>query len=92
MAKGIPQNQGPPRRSFGPNVPVSEVDVPSWLTQLEDILERRIMWSDKVPMRPQIGIVRLVGRIDQIDDAALIRQNIQDVVQELEALKSFLGR
>jgi hypothetical protein len=67
----------------------SEVDVTSWANELEDILNGQTIWSENIPMRPQIQIVRLVGISTQISDADLIRQNVRQVVADLESIAAF---
>jgi hypothetical protein len=69
-----------------------QVDVDAWLGDLDSILERRVMWSPSVPMRPQMQIVRCIGLPTQLSDVSLIRQNIQQTVADLQPLVDFLGR
>lgn len=82
--------KNPPRRNLAPEVWANQVDVTKWVSELEDILERRKMWSVTVPMRPQMQIMRNVGLSDPPTDRVLIRENIQQVVYELEPLVAFL--
>jgi hypothetical protein len=64
----------------------SQVDARNWLSELEDILDGKLLWSENIPMRPQIQIIRLVGTSAQISDQELIRQNVRQVVMDLESL------
>ena len=70
----------------------NQVDLTTWVSELEDILERRKMWSSNAPMRPQIQVMRQVGLPSQLVESAYIRQNIHQVVHDLEPLVEFLGK
>jgi len=68
----------------------NQVDLTSWLSDLEDILEKRKKWSLDVPMRPQIQVMRQVSLLNQIMDSTIIGQNIKQIEQELKPLVNFL--
>lgn len=65
------------------------VELPKWISELEDILEKKKMWSPSIPMRPQFQIMRLVGLPIQLNDISLITQNIQQTVCDLQPLVDF---
>jgi hypothetical protein len=68
-----------------------QVELTIWINELEDILERKKMWSPSIPMRPQIQIMRLVGLPIQLNDRSLITQNIQQTVIDLQPLVDFFS-
>jgi hypothetical protein len=49
------------------------------------------MWKLDVPMRPQIQVMRLMGLPNDISNTALIKQNIQQTVLDLQPLVDFIG-
>ena len=84
--------KNPEIRYLSPRMWTYRVDMTEWLDELEEILERKKMWSTSVPMRPQVQIVRHVGLPNQLIDVSLIRQNIHQTVIDLQALVDFLGK
>ena len=81
--------KNPPREIITDPMWTNQVDFASWVNELEDILEKRKMWSQDVPMRPQIQIMRQVGLHNQILDSKLLSQNIKQIVEELGELVEF---
>ena len=69
-----------------------KVELKEWLSELEDILEKKKMWSSSIPIRPQIQIVRCVGLPMQLSDTVLITHNIEQTVLDLQLLVDFIGK
>jgi hypothetical protein len=69
-----------------------EVNFTEWFGELQDILEKKKMWSASAPMRPQIQITRHIGLPIQLTDLSLIKQNIQQTVFDLLPMVNFLGK
>ena len=84
--------KNPETRYLSPRMWTFQPDLTEWLTELEDILDRKKMWSQSIPIRPQIQIMRYIGLPDQLADDSLIRQNIQQTMLDLEPLVYFLGK
>jgi hypothetical protein len=82
----------PPTKYLTPVIWVDQVDLTKWMSDIEDILDKRKMWSSKVPMRPQLSIMRQVGAISQVFDSVILHQSIQKIVDELDPLIAFLGK
>ncbi len=57
--------RNPKVRVLSKPIPAEQVDVNLWITELEDILEKRKGWSSSVAMRPQIQIVQQVALSNQ---------------------------
>lgn len=83
--------KNPEIRFLAPKTWTFQVNPAEWLVELEDILEKRKMWSSNVPMRPQIQIMRRVGLPIQLTDKPLIKKNIHQTVLDLKPLVDFLG-
>jgi hypothetical protein len=80
--------KNPPIKYFS-RLRTSQVDFTGWITELENILDRKVMWSASVPMRPQIQVMRNVGSPDQLRDTSMFRQNIEKAVKDLRPLVAF---
>ena len=85
-------NDNPKVRVLAPPVRAEDVNVNRWLSELEDILEKRTGWSAAVTMRPQIQIVRQVGRGKQSSGSDSLVTDIQTVIQELKPIALFLEK
>ena len=84
--------KNPEIRFLSPNMWTFQVDMTKWLRELEDILDRKKMWSATVPIRPQIQIMRYIGLPIQLSDVPLIKQNVQQTALDLQPLVNFLGK
>lgn len=67
-----------------------QVDFSAWLTELENILNGNTKWSETIPMRPQMQIMRCVGLPGQLSDKNLIKQNILQTTLDLQPLVEFM--
>lgn len=84
--------RNPEIRYLSPRMWTFQVNLNEWLDELEDILDRKKMWSASAPMRPQVQIVRYIGIPNQLFDVSLIMQNLHQTVIDLEPLVDFLGK
>jgi hypothetical protein len=82
-------NDNPKVRVLAPPVRAEDVNVNRWLSELEDILEKRTGWSSAITMRPQIQIMRQVGAVNRSDAQVA---DIQQVMQELKPIALFLEK
>lgn len=89
--------KNPPFEHGGPYYtrPVAEVQVEGWLRELDDIIQCRRRWSDPgrlydKPMRPQLQLMRCVGRASTDQDADGVVRNMQAVMRELHPMISYL--
>ncbi len=82
----------PEIRFLSPNMWTFQVDLTKWLSELEDILEKKKMLSASVPIRPQIQIMRYIGLPIQLSDVPLIKQNVQQTALDLQRFVDFLGK
>jgi len=85
-------NNNPKVRVLAPPIPVENVSVNTWLSELEDILEKKTGWSAAIAMRPQIQIVRQVGLSKQASSSSSLSEEIQKVIQELKPIALFLEK
>lgn len=85
-------NDNPKVRVLAPPVRAEDVNVNRWLSELEDILEKRTGWSSTITMRPQIQIVRQVGVGRQASGSDSLVADIQKVMQELKPIALFLEK
>jgi len=85
-------NNNPKVRVLAPPIPVEDVNVNTWLSELEDILEKKTGWSAAIAMRPQIQIVRQVGLSKQASSSSSLSEEIQKVIQELKPIALFLEK
>lgn len=81
--------KNPPVRFLSPIVPTEQIDITKWVRELEDILDRKVMWSVRAPMRPQIQVMRKVGSIDEINEISAVHHNIKQTVNDLKPLVAF---
>jgi hypothetical protein len=84
--------RNPETRWLSPRIWTFQVDLQHWVHELEDILDRKTMWSATAPMRPQMQIMRHIGLPSQFKDSALIRQNIEQTVLDLWPVVEFMGK
>ena len=82
----------PEMRFLSPRMWAYQVDLDQWIRELEDILDRKTMWSATAPLRPQMQIMRHIGLPSQLTDSSLIRQNIEQTVHDLGPLVEFLRK
>jgi hypothetical protein len=68
------------------------VDVNLWITELDDILEKRKGWTANVAMRPQLQIVQQVGSSNQASTSSSLIEGIQKVILELKPIALFLEK
>ena len=69
-------------------IPSSQVDVLSWLNELEKILNHQKTWRNGKPMRPQMQIMFVVGEpIAPLNEVQLVR-NMGSVFERLSPLLS----
>jgi hypothetical protein len=68
------------------------VDVNLWMTELEDILEKRKGWSTSVAMRPQIQIVQQVALSSQSSTLSSLSAGIQKIILDLKPIALFLEK
>jgi hypothetical protein len=85
-------NKNPKVRVLAPPVRVEDVNVNRWLSELEDILEKKTGWSSAITMRPQIQIVHQVGRGKHASDTNSLMADIQKVMQDLKPIALFLEK
>jgi len=85
-------NKNPKVRVLAPPIRVEDVNVNMWLSELEDILEKKKGWSAAVTMRPQIQIMHQVGLIKQASSSDLLIAEIQKVIQDLKPIALFLEK
>jgi hypothetical protein len=84
--------RNPEVRPLSPPIWTNQVDVQEWIGELEDILDRKKMWSESIPMRPQIQIMRIVGLPNQLNGSDLILTEIQQTVLDLQPLVMLIGQ
>lgn len=82
--------RNPPIRFLSPIVLTYQVDANKWIDELENIINRKIMWSASFPMGPQMQIMRQIRLPAQLGDSSLVRQNIEHVVNDLNSMVEFL--
>jgi hypothetical protein len=91
MSRPTQRSKDPPIKFLSPNMWTYQVDFEKWLIELEEIL-----YPTKVrklsPIRPQIQVMRLIGLPEDISNPALIKQNVEQAVLDLQLLVNFLGR
>jgi hypothetical protein len=84
--------RNPRVRFLSKPIPVEQVDVNLWITELEDILERRTGWSTTIAMRPQIQIVQQVAISNQATTSSYLCSVIQNIILELKPIALFLEK
>jgi hypothetical protein len=84
--------RNPKYRVLSKPVPVEQINVNMWISDLEDILERRTGWSSSVAMRPQIHIVKKVASSDRASAPGSLAARIQEIVNDLMPITLFLEK
>jgi hypothetical protein len=78
------RSENPPIRHIYPKLWTYQVDYVKWFDELEDILD------NKKHLRPQIQVMRLIGLPEDKSNTALIKQNVEKTVLDLQPLVDFL--
>jgi len=84
--------KNPKVRELSNPIRTERVDVNLWITELEDILEKRKGYSSNVAMRPQIQIVQQVGLSGKISTPGSLCEGIQKIISELKPISLFLEK
>lgn len=84
--------KNPKVRFLSKPILTEQVNVNMWISELEDILEKRMGWSSTIAMRPQIQIVQQVALINQASTINSLSARIQEIVLELKAISLFLEK
>lgn len=71
-------------------IPVSDLDVDNWLIELDDILDHRRNWDNGRYMRPQIQIMRVVGKASFDESADNVKKNIRRMISDTTPLIDLL--
>jgi hypothetical protein len=92
MGRPAQRYKDPPIKYITPNMWTYQVDYVDWLSELEDIIDQKMMWKPSVPMRPQIQVMRLIGLPNEMTHKTVIKPNIQQTVLDLQRIVEFFRR
>lgn len=84
--------KNPKVRILSEPILAGDLNVNMWLSELEEILEKRQGWSPAIVMRPQIQIVQMVALSDQASTIHSLSARIQEIVAELKPISLFMEK
>jgi hypothetical protein len=84
--------KNPKVRVLSEPILTGELNVNMWLSELEEILEKRQGWSPTIVMRPQVQIVQQVALSNQVCTQDSLISRIQEIVSELKPIVGFMEK
>lgn len=84
--------KNPKFRVLSQPIRAEQVNVNMWISELEDILEKRLGWSSNIAMRPQMQIVQQVALSNKVGTHDALISRIQEIVTELKPIVGFMEK